>query len=69
MSVHPKAGVARASMRKEAVRGKPAQKVGVGVGKEKEQPDGIVQSPHFPVTQANTFPLWFRPLTLEARVV
>lgn len=49
-------------------RMKPAQKCREPE-KEKEYPDDIVKSLGFPVTQANKFPLWFRSLFLEAKVV
>lgn len=43
--------------------------MGVEVGKEKEYPDDIVESLDFPVTPANKLPLWFRSLSLEAKIV
>lgn len=45
------------------------RKVGVEVGKEKEYPDDIVESLDFPATPANKLPLWFRSLSLEAKIV
>lgn len=59
-----------ASMWKEAIRDGSQHKKWVwGRGKGKNNLMILSNPRHFPVTQASTFPLWCRPLTLEARVV